>query len=442
MGRVVKGVVPGDERGMALVTALLILAALTLLAVTAITNGSIDTMIAGNDYQAGQRFFAGEGVAEVAYASLPGMVSGVRLKVKDGEGCDSYRRFRRVKDLLRYQSGDMTPVLDAYLSEKAGTNLHALFPSDSYRVRILDPDDSDGKFNLQAGVSGKNGDQELVRLTVCRIADLFKGTVNLLNPDRTGDTTYSFVRIVFGDDKDRGSGREGAGRMKISGEESKEDIVTTDTMEITGPKSDPDLSTFNLLDYTSRSSWEDQKKPGIVYLPRDYAPGMDDLAGFVDQLKGGRNHPDASKKTIRIHGDDVKLLGTRDHPRVTWLKGNVVIDGSHGYGVLIIEDYGDREGCPESVSCGLTMKGNAKFNGLVILLPRGDRFKKRLKIAFQDRASLEGALIAASSYQDQGDPARGGIRFSIRDRARCVYNESAVLNVFSSPFYVTGWSYH
>ena len=121
-----------NESGMALVTALLILVALTLLAVTAMTNTTINTMIAGNDYQSQQKFYATEGAEELALSALPDLISGLAVCHHDSYGnpippitCNDQKGspITTLDQLLKYDGdGDNQPdgkiraLLNSYLN--------------------------------------------------------------------------------------------------------------------------------------------------------------------------------------------------------------------------------------------------------------------------------------------------------------------------------------
>jgi hypothetical protein len=437
--------VVSNEQGMALVTAMLILVALTLIAVTAVTNTTIDTKIVGNEYWGSERLYASAGCVETARATLSAIVSGTPIPLPDG----TTAKIDNISDLLNYEKnhGSVTSLVNAVLGDQSLNeicNPAQQTARTSFNVQVVDNyekredpvdpyTDTDGKFQLlsTAIITKPDGSQRLinqVKETVIQASRLFKGVVNLLNPDQAGDPTYSNTEIVFGGSA--GSVEPGAWQGTITGSSNDHvaGVITTDNIA-------------NITNYPSTQDGELQVSPSGVKVDSAFDPGtIGNLEKFVDKLKV--NHPDPDMVGENIVINSGTLLGTLANPKVAYLKGSVSIGGDvQGAGILIIEDYyngSDSSGQP--YHCGLVMKDVAKYHGLIILLPRSTNYSGRIDVSLHNGAQVDGAVMAASTYQSDGKLA---IKFEITGNAKCSYDPTNFQNVLpTNDYQVVGWDYH
>ncbi|NOY52508.1 MAG: hypothetical protein GXP58_02680 [Deltaproteobacteria bacterium] len=393
-----------NDQGMALVTALLILLALTLIGMTAMINTTIDTKIAGNDYQNKKNLYAAEGCTELAASNIEAIISGTSLNINN-----TNYTFDSLNDLLEYDTvdGDITPVLNAYLSPQKedilaeGEDINALCnPDDGESYTIHISNHGDGSFSLFSRYDDK---RDMVRITFGTL--LLNGAVNLINPGGAGDNTKRPPNVQIR--------IESSWEGKIKGKKTKDDteikIATTDSL--------PDIE-----DETS----------AVTSITHNYHPTREELDGFVNSLLRGRE-PDKAAKVIRIdneHNLDLLLMGTADAPQVTYLQGNVKTENSvTGYGVLIIDDYND--GC-ESTAARLDANDNFNYHGLVILRHLDPKHHGVTRIKLSENAKIEGALIAYSDDQENG------IEFIIKEHASIDYNPAMVSLL--KKFYKKSWT--
>jgi len=421
---------PTDESGMALVTALLILVALTALALTAMTNTTINTKIAGNDYRAKQTFHRAEGCAEVAANSLESILAGTTLMIDEV----SYT-FNNIDDLLGFDrvDGNITPVLNAYLQEEEilvpGEDINVLCNPESgkdYTIHIRDNKDKDGDlhadrdgiFSIYSRYADGDQQREMVQITLGPVSPPpFGGAVNLINPDGDGDTTKSNVKIKV----EKGSDPENwEGEITGSSLDAIAGIATTNSY--TGIDADDD------------GDAESRIVPSVKSVSINYHPTGNELDEFVDRLLHGRD-PDLVQKKILIDNDhNTELLGTAESPKVTYVKGKIKTGNTvNGYGVLIIDDYYDKGDCENKG--GIDANDRFTYHGLVILRYRNPDHKGKIEIKLSEDAKIYGAVIAYSEDQSKG------IKFTIKESASVVYDPESINNALKKFLAKDGWAF-
>lgn len=400
--RIIRSLNPNsNESGMALVTALLILVGLTLLAVTAMTNTTINTMIAGNDYRSGQEFYASEGAAELALASLSGLISDTNPAIMQ-------MGIHHIENLLGFDSdgdgmpdGDISSILGLYLNTQDyyGTYCNPDGLEDSYihSVRIEDDQDEaeinqpDDPLNDINGIfylisykyeKDKPADRiDQVSYLVEQVLMNYDGAVNLINDDIV--LSMDSGALIDGQDED--------------GNVTKEGMVTTDTLNT-------ELSNYG----TSEPDSLNVVRPNGVIQKPDYLvnPSIQELhevrdllAQQVDPVQGGQ---------ITINTDHI--AGAENNPdaeqfynsTIKYIKGDLVVNADLS-GILIVEEYlNPNDG---GYSCGLTINKDRKFSGLIILLPRNTGFNQDVHVRLEEGAEINGVLIA-SNQADPENPHR------------------------------------
>ncbi len=441
------------EEGFALVTAMLALVSLTVLGVTAITNSTIETMIAGNDYKADARLLASDGCVDIAVASLPDLLRGTNgggtmLSIPVGSMMFPML-FRNVNDLLNFDVNydDITPVLNAYLLRnndiQAGETINTLCSpnaGDVYTVHLEDNEgepsedgnatnDADGKVYLLARltrqVGGTSRTEDMVKLTLRDTTTLFDGTVNLINPDPSQSDPglaiqNSNTRIEFGlGDPADPSTWQGV----IDGGTAKEGLVISDNLA-------------NTNDDWLRTIETNQVLPNGIIEGR-YQPDFIELSDFVRRLLNGMTPSAEADETIVSSSQNPTLLGDVNNPKVTYIKGKLVMqDGAVGGGILILDVLYGAGDFGNDYAGGLVMEGTARYDGLVVLLPQDSNYDQRLEVTLQGDATLNGALIALSTNQI------AGIRYAIREAATARYNAGTMLRALrDNRFQVVQWSY-
>ncbi|MEK6775537.1 MAG: PilX N-terminal domain-containing pilus assembly protein [bacterium] len=386
-----------NESGMALVTALLILVGLTLLAVTAMTNTTINTMIAGNDYRSGQEFYASEGAAELALASLTGLISDTNPAIMQ-------MGIHNIENLLGFDSdgdgtpdGDISSILGLYLNTQDfyGTYCNPDGLEDSYihSVRIEDdqdeaeinlPDDPlndiNGTFYLisckyEKGNPAKRIDQ--VSYMIEQVLINYDGAVNLINDD----IVLSMDSSALIDGKDEGDNV------------TKDGMVTTDTLNT-------ELSDYGPAGLDLVRPNGVIQKPDVLANPsiQELHEVRDLLSRQVDPVQGGQ---------ITINADHI--AGAENNPdaeqfyssTIKYIKGELIVNADLN-GILIVEEYLNPNG---DYSCGLTINKDRKFSGLIILLPRNTGFNQDVNVRLEEGAEINGVLIA-SNQADPGNPHR------------------------------------
>lgn len=405
-----------DERGMALVTALLILVALTALALTAMTNATIDTKIAGNKRQSQQKFYAIEGAEELALAMLPDLISG-QAKCYDSQGnptnCnDQYGNpITTIDQLLTYDGdgdtlpdGMITTVVNASLNTNNCFSAYCQAPAPlSYAVLIQDDADGDNDpyldsnnqvlltISLKDPVTGKlqtdpkTGQSiDLIRYALQRLKIKHDGAVNLMDKPNG-------VHITM----DNGSKVDG-------GTTGKEGIVTTDMHPVVSMSKNAAVSPNGVV-----TGFDPYMNPNIK-----------DLNKFATLLRSKIPLYKAAP-AITLTAQDVAQRN------VLYVQGDVTIAGDLGKNVvLFIEDYQDTSGTPGDY-IGLTIKQNVHFDGLILLYPRNDAGSP-IQVFLEGNSTLEGAMIASSVYDPSDQQSSPGIDLRLGEKAKIKYDYSKI----------------
>jgi len=411
---------------MALVTALLILVALTLLAVTAMTNTTINTMIAVNDYKSQQKFYATEGAEELALAALPDLISGsavchdsdgnpippIPITCKDQYGAP----ITTLDQLLGYDGdGDNQPdgkigaLLDSYLDlKKIKKPPPPVFfsvycrPASSndplkYSIRIqddknddTDPDnndpsddndpltDSNNKVDLIVSqtdpsqidpVTKMPKTTDLISYTLRRLEIKHDGAVNLI--DNNGGRVF----IGVGDN------------AKVDGGNNKDGIVTTDMQANIVLRPTAKVDPNGVVQRSSQLV-----NPSI----KDFHDVMSLLTADTTLRKAGTTVKLGTSNNNN-NNNDVNVI--HDIPENIYLQGNVVITQDLQNKVLIIGDYYDT--ATKQYHIGLTLNQNVTFEGLILILPAHDvssAIPIPIGINLQQGAKINGAMVASSLF--------------------------------------------
>jgi len=439
-----------DERGMALVTAMLILLALTVLSVTAMTNTSINTRIAGNDFHTQRGEQAAESCAQVATATLQAIIED-DIKLSDG----TTENVSDIDGLLAYnydpdnEEANVTPLVDAVLDEAMSSTLNEICnknPEETYSVIIRDNDkdyhnkintaedndplvDKDEGFYLKTQMTKQKHDgsyitKDMVELKLKAVLSSIKGAVNLINADENGDLTYAKTEVVFGNDKGNGW----AGKITGDHDDDVSAIVTTDN----NPESVPE-------------EYVDQVVPdGVKVVEQNkYDEGtIDDIQDYIDKIKPAE--PDAEGNKVRIsNSENNDILGTPGHPKVTYVKGRVEMKGTiQGAGILIIEEHYNTK--KDRYEIGFKMEDATQFDGMVFLVPRSADFNEKIRVKLEDASKLNGAIVAASKYMAFVKEGEEAIRFNIKDTAECNFkkwNDEDNSFIHTSSFTIKDWNY-
>lgn len=393
--------VHANEQGMALITALLILVALTLLGVTAMTNTTIDTMISGNERRFQQKFYAVEGMEELTLAALPDLISGnidaliLAYNIKD------------VNDLLAFDGdGDKNP--DGIINAVLNTYLNLLPPQDffsayckapsskdplSYSVRIQDDDDGDNNLqkdsNNQVFLIASQTDPgavppttDLISYQLRRLLINHDGAVNLIDKDGGVSITMDPLAVV-------------------KGGVDKEGIVTTDM----------------LSNFSSISSAQVQPNGVVQGFEQLINPGIQDLHDVMALLTK-KTPLNKEGNSITLDKADVK----GNFPEIIYVKGDVVIRESLYNKMLIIEDYHSH--------IGLTLNPGIVFDGLMMLLP-AHNIGPTVSVTLEAGSEINGALIVSSIADPQNPQSGPGIALTLNGGAEITYDSSKIVS--------TGW---
>ncbi len=442
---------PSREEGFALVTAMLALVSLTVLGVNAMTNTTIETMIAGNDYKSDARLLASDGCVNIALASLADLLygtngGGTMLSIPVGN-MTFPMLFRNVDDLLNFDVNfdDITPVLNAYLLRnndiQTGETINTLCTlnaTDVYTIHLEDNEgessedgnaarDADGFVYLLARLNTQVGNttrtEDMVKLTLRDTTSLFDGTVNLINPDPSQSDPVlaiqnSNTKIDFGDPDDP-STWQGV----VDGGTDKEGMVISDNLADTNDDLFHTVETNRVL------------PDGII--ENRYQPDFEELSDFVRRLINGMTPSAEADETIVSSSQNTTLLGSINNPKVSYIKGKLVMqDGAVGGGILILDVLYGGGVLQNQYAGGLVMEGTARYDGLIVLLPQDSNYDQQLEVTLQGDATLNGALIALSTNQV------AGIRYAVRETASARYDASNMLRALRDNRYqVVQWSY-
>jgi len=426
-----------NESGMALVTALLILVALTLLAVTAMTNTTINTMIAGNDYKSQQKFYAAEGAEELALAALPDLISGknddvMRMGIKDLDSILSYD-----SDGDNIADGNINKILNAYLNLKKEDFFSKYCTASSndpltYAVRIqdyknddTDPDNNDPSDDNDTLTDSNNKVDLIVSQTdPSQIDPMTK------RPKTTDLISYTLWRLLIKHDgavnlidKDGGVSITMQANSLVDGGINKVGIITTDNL----------WKDFSHLDDNDLNNGEVDPNGVVQRFNQFVNPSIKDLHDVMSLLTNYRN------RTPLKEGDPISL-GTSDvaaNPSSTiYVRGDVTITNNMSNKVLIIGDYYDS--VTTRYQIGLHLETGVTFNGLILLLPDHDVGSSAIPITLSNGAQINGAIIASSYYYDPYDPnydpnnplpkSGPGIDLTLNNNAEIIYDYSKIVS--------------
>ncbi len=413
-----------DQQGMALVSAMLILMALTAAAFTAMTNTTIETQITGNNKASQAALYQAECAGEVVYAALLSPLGSSNT----------------LDDLLSWDSdGDSQP--DGNLTDGVPGHPSALSALGNVSedinqlcgsgpggpllmVQMVDDDlsspfaDSNGQVFLDIFRTDPiGGTARELRLTVARL-NLFDhgATVNLIDPNTEmvfGPLDANAPYVINGLS-------DGFGNTLIDG------MVTHDGTAI--PSGDPD--------------GPDQVLPDGIQYDSAARPTYEDIDNLKHLLL--RNITPivpASDGTVRIEGAADIRLGTPGNPRISYVQGNLEMVDAYGEGILFVEEY---RGVHYD-TMGLTLEGST-FRGLIIMLPTSDGLgfyndhlaagKVGIRMGKHEtngtESLLEGILVAGSRSN--------GIVFEINNASQINYTRGIAQQLLSKRFRITSWS--
>lgn len=413
-----------DDKGMALVSAMLILMALTAAAFTAMTNTTIETQITGNNYSSQTALYQSECAGEMVYAALLSPL-GLSTTLEDLLSWDSDGDSQPDGDLTSGVSGNPSALsvlgnvpddIDDLCGPGSGADL--------LRVQMVDDDlnspftDSNGEVLLDVyRTDPVRGTVRELRLTVVqlRLFD-YSATVNLIDPDteiRFGPLDLNAPYVIDGL-------LDGLGNTVVDG------MVTQDEDAI--PFGDPDGPNQVLPD-------------GIQY-DIDAKPSYQDILEMKQLLL--RNLAPivpVSNGTVRIEGPGDTRLGTPGNPQISFVEGNLEMVNAYGEGILFIQEYNDGN----MDHMGLTIEGST-FRGLIVMLPGSvspdfqngllGAGKVGIKIGKHGltgaESSLEGVIVAGSRSN--------GIVFEINDASQIGYDKRIAERLLSKRFRIKSWS--
>jgi len=436
-----------DERGMALVTALLILVALTLLAVTAMTNTTINTMIAGNDYKSSRQFYAAECANELALAAMPDLISGGIPNIID------------INSLLHYDSdqdgdpdsdGDGKPDCDitGFLNKKYtdGSKDFDFFKTYCRPDPANDKFSDDYVYGVRYGVriEDDNDEEKLPKPPKPQTPQKndpyndINDQVNLIsykyksdNPSKRFDQVSFLIEQVLINydgavnliDKDGGVSITMQANSLVDGGINKVGIITTDNL----------WKDFSHLDDNDLNNGEVDPNGVVQRFNQFVNPSIKDLHDVMSLLTNYRN------RTPLKEGDPISL-GTSDvaaNPSSTiYVRGDVTITNNMSNKVLIIGDYYDS--VTTRYQIGLHLETGVTFNGLILLLPDHDVGSSAIPITLSNGAQINGAIIASSYYYDPYDPnydpnnplpkSGPGIDLTLNNNAEIIYDYSKIVS--------------
>jgi hypothetical protein len=409
---------------MALVSAMLVLMAVTAAAFTAMTNTTIETQITGNNYASQTVLYQAECAAEVAYAALLSPL-GSSNTLNDLLAWDADGDFQPDGNLTDAVSGNPSALsalgnVSDDINQLCGSGPGSALLS----VQMVDDDlsspftDSNGEVFLDVFRTDPiRGTARELRLTVARL-NLFDhgATVNLIDPNtemRFGPLDPNVPYVI-------GGLSDGNGNTLIDG------MVTHDGTAI--PSGDPDGPNQVLPD-------------GIQY-DSSAKPTYQDIDNLKQLLlRNVTPIVPVSDGTVRIEGPADTRLGTPGNPRISYVQGNLEMVDSYGEGILFIEEYHD----VHRDTMGLTLEGST-FHGLIIMLPvspspdfhNDDLAAGKVGITIGKHgtngteSSLEGVLVAGSQSN--------GIVFKINDASQIGYNKGVAEQLLSKRFRIKSWS--
>ena len=413
-----------DQEGMALVSAMLILMALTAAAFTAMNNTTIETQITGNNYASQTALYQSECAGEVVYAALLSPL-GSSISLDDLLAWDSDGDSQPDGVLTSGVSGNpsalsalgnVTDDIDDLCGPGSGGGLLS--------VNMVDDDpnspftDSNGEVFVDVFRTDPIGGTALeLRLTVAQLS-LFdhSAAVNLIDPDTEihfGPFDLNAPYVIDGL-------LDGLGNALVDG------MVTHDEDSL--PFGDPDGPNQVLPD-------------GIQY-DINAKPSYADIQNMKEiLLRNVTPIVPVSDGTVRIEGAADTRLGTPGNPQISYVEGNLELVNAYGEGILFIQEHNDGQWD----HMGLMLEGST-FRGLIIMLPgtlnpnfTNSGFgpgKIGIKIGKHGltgaESSLEGVIVAGSQSN--------GIVFEINDASQIGYDKEVAERLLSQRFRIKSWS--
>ena len=308
---------------MALVSAMLVLMALTAAAFTAMTNTTIETQITGNNKASQTALYEAECAADVVYAALLSPM-GASTDLNDLLAWDS--------DNDSLPDGDLTSGISGQPSALAvlgnvSEDINDLCGSGSsgvtLAVRMVDDDlttpftDSNGIVFLDVfRTNPVSGTARELRLTVAQLRLLDQSaTVNLIDPEteiRFGPLDLNAPYVIDG-------------LLDELGNTLVDGMVTQD--EDTIPFGDPDGPSQVLPD-------------GIQY-DMNAKPSHQDILDMQQiLLRNVAPIVPVSDGTVRIEGAGDTRLGTPGNPQISLVQGNLEMVDAYGEGAIrVVKDF-------------------------------------------------------------------------------------------------------
>jgi hypothetical protein len=426
------------EQGMALVTSLLILLALSLIGVTAMTNTTVESMISGNDYRYQQRFYAADGVVELALASIPVILSD-GLTDQNGSPVDDF------DSLFTYDAendgaevGNITPLIYLALDPIDVDRIFKQYDRMEFSIFVSDDDllSDDENDNLLSDANNK--------ILLTSRLEIWNGE-DLESPIEETEILVNHLKI---DNSGAAMLLENNGNANVDlGENARiiggtvKGISTTDTLiDITynGETFTGESAETNIPDEFLDSIDTDQHlKPTLETLQRLRDHLIENVA-LYEEYSGGTAETPIIIDDTALAAMDVDLL---DPTSILYLQGYFELQTDYA-GMIIIEEYVDP--IEKTASCGLIIDHERTLEGLAIILLNEENAERTdingeiaVDITLEGAATIDGMLITSSQ------PHGTGVDLNLMEGAAITYSSTNfnATKIDQKGYVVDKWAY-
>jgi len=341
------------QKGIALITAVFMLLALTVIGFVALNTSSIGFRITSNTRASKQAFYLAEAGAEVARELLrKKMASGSTLTaelnlVKGADGA-----LANSNDISNFFNTDDLPFVN---TTSLGTGSFKVYLTNDSLDGVTSPADTNGIVTLTSFGYGVDNSRAAVQLTVSKAAGLrlssLPGAVSIAGPDTVFDAPNSEATQIDG----------GVSHPAVAVNSATSAATVTNSIQ---PQ--------RYDHYTGTGG-----SPAVQHLAFD--PPWGDIAQLQRLYTTLKNNADYTSPS-----DPGFTLGTSSDRKVVVIDGNFTMNSGAGAGILLVTGQ-------------LTLQGNFSYDGVVLVIGTG-------KIRREDggNGTIQGGIYIANIKGSDG----------------------------------------
>lgn len=318
-----------DQRGVALIASLMIMASLAILAVWGITSNLIDNRITVNYRDHLQAYYAAEAGIERARDFLAGLNFDTELQNSDGGD----NQLVNSTDINNFP-GDDIPLLS---NQSVGNSSYTVYLTNDAQEGVTNNNDTNGKVNLISFGYGPGNSMAVVKGIVRKFSLPFSppSPIVMPGPDVYFEPGNSNAFQFRGDDASGGS--------------------SVPTVTVSNATAENSVRNGCALSLSCDQIVSDGVSPSVVADPAALSQaGLDDPQQLKSMIQNLAAHADYTSTS-----DTGFNLGTEQDPAIVYINGDLDTGPGTGYGILIVTGT-------------LTLRGNFSYNGVILVVGRGN----------------------------------------------------------------------